>query len=83
MVIADIPLMNTWGVFEEHYKAGVCKSIGISNFNAQQVKELCSKAEVKPHNLQIELHIFFNQKEMRKVCEELDVSCLKHVLLNL
>ncbi|KAI6189407.1 alcohol dehydrogenase [Aphelenchoides bicaudatus] len=81
MVIADIPLINTWRVFEEHYKAGVCKSIGISNFNAQQVKELCSKAEVKPHNLQIELHIFFNQKEMRKVCEELDITITSYSTL--
>jgi diketogulonate reductase-like aldo/keto reductase len=61
---------------EKHYKAGTLKSIGVSNFNARQIKELYSKAEVKPHNLQVELHILLPQKELLALCKELNVSYL-------
>lgn len=74
MIPLDIPLIDTWRVFEEHYKAGVCKAIGISNLNARQIKDLCAKAEIKPQNLQVELHLMNKQKELRKLCDELDVS---------
>lgn len=48
-----IPLIDTWRLLEKHYKAGVLKSIGVSNFNAQQLSDLYEKAEIKPHNLQV------------------------------
>lgn len=59
---------------ERQYKAGTLKSIGISNFNARQIRELHEQAEVKPHNLQVELHILLPQKELLALCKELNVS---------
>lgn len=42
------------------------RSIGVSNWNSKQIAEILEKGEVKPHNLQVELHVsqalLFNQK---------------------
>jgi diketogulonate reductase-like aldo/keto reductase len=70
----DVPHIVTWRVLEEHYNAGVLKSIGISNFNAKQIRHLYEKAKTKPMNLQIELHILCPQNELLALCGELNVS---------
>lgn len=65
---------ETWKVMEEQVKKGLIKNIGVSNFNAQQLKTLHEKAEIKPSVLQIELHAYMQQKELREVCKELNVA---------
>ncbi|KAI1731044.1 aldo/keto reductase family domain-containing protein [Ditylenchus destructor] len=69
-----IPLIDTWRFMEKHYKAGTLKAIGISNFNAKQIQELYDQAEIKPHNLQVELHILHPQHDLVKLCQKLNIS---------
>lgn len=52
---------GSWKAMEELYKAGKIKAIGISNFDAAQVADLLSYAEVKPVVNQIETHAYFQQ----------------------
>lgn len=66
---------------EEKYNAGILKSIGISNFNARQIKDLYEKAKIKPHNLQIELHILLPQKELLALCKELNITVTSYSTL--
>uniref|UniRef100_A0A915D2G1 NADP-dependent oxidoreductase domain-containing protein n=1 Tax=Ditylenchus dipsaci TaxID=166011 RepID=A0A915D2G1_9BILA len=68
------PIIDTWRFLEKEYKAGTLKSIGISNFNAKQIQELYDQAEVKPQNLQVELHILFPQNELVDLCKKLKIS---------
>lgn len=82
MIPIDVPLIETWRFLEEHYKAGVLKSIGISNFNAKQIRDLYEKAEIKPMNLQIELHILWPQNELLELCRELNVGLLIKISKN-
>ncbi|CAJ0956466.1 unnamed protein product, partial [Mesorhabditis belari] len=63
-------LVETWKELEKLYKEGLTKAIGLSNFNSKQVKRICENAEVKPMNNQIELHVHFQQNELRSVCKE-------------
>lgn len=44
--------LAAWAVFEELYKIGEVKSIGVSNFVYDQISELYSESEVKPMVLQ-------------------------------
>uniref|UniRef100_A0A1I7WQ00 Aldo_ket_red domain-containing protein n=1 Tax=Heterorhabditis bacteriophora TaxID=37862 RepID=A0A1I7WQ00_HETBA len=37
------------------YAKGLAKTIGLSNFNVDQIQKIYSSAEVKPHNLQVRL----------------------------
>jgi len=61
---------ETWEAFEELYKEGVMRAIGVSNFRIEDLEEL------KAHNLtiptvnQVELHPYFPQKELRAYCAE-------------
>ncbi|KAI6189406.1 Aldo-ket-red domain-containing protein [Aphelenchoides bicaudatus] len=77
----DVPLIDTWRVLEKHFKNGTLKSIGVSNFNADQLKDLYEKAEVKPHNLQIELHVLHPQKDMLDLCKQLKISVTSYSTL--
>ncbi|KAI6189371.1 Aldo-ket-red domain-containing protein [Aphelenchoides bicaudatus] len=81
LIPLDIPLIETWSFMERQYKAGTLKSIGISNFNARQIRELYQQAEVKPHNLQVELHILLPQKELLALCKELNISVTSYSTL--
>lgn len=52
---------GSWKAMEELYKAGKIKAIGISNFDAAQLEDLLSYAQVKPVVNQIETHAYFQQ----------------------
>lgn len=41
---------------EKQVKAGRAKSIGLSNFNEDQIMEVWKNAEIKPSNLQVNIN---------------------------
>ena len=63
-----------WRAMIELKKAGKIRSIGVSNFNIDQVKMLC-QTEVKPSLNQIELNPFNQKKKMQSELQKLGVSC--------
>ncbi|KAF8359096.1 hypothetical protein PRIPAC_94091, partial [Pristionchus pacificus] len=69
----DIELIDVWRVLERGYKDGLLKAIGVSNFNVRQLQDLYDKAEIKPANLQIELHIYWPQNALVQLCEQLNI----------
>lgn len=54
---------GSWKAMEELYKAGKIKAIGISNFDADQLADLLSYAQIKPVVNQIETHAYFQQND--------------------
>ncbi|CAG2059864.1 unnamed protein product [Timema podura] len=54
--------------------SGRARSIGLSNFNARQVKRVWENARIKPANNQVELNVFFQRKELVAFCKALDVT---------
>ena len=55
---------------EARVDAGLTKSIGISNFNENQIERIVANARIKPVNLQVELHVQFQQTSLRECCEK-------------
>ncbi len=53
---------------EKQVDTGLAKSIGISNFNEEQIGRIVNNARIKPANLQVELHAQFQQKPLRDFC---------------
>ena len=56
--------LDTWKALETLYDQGKVKSIGVSNFSEEQLKEVFAMAKVKPMVNQIERHPYKVQKEL-------------------
>lgn len=55
-------------------KLGLVKNIGLSNFNSQQIQQVYDNSTIKPSVLQVELHAYLQQKELRNFCDKLNIA---------
>lgn len=62
--------LQTWQAFEKLYKDGRIKSIGVSNFNSDQLKALIKKCEINPMVNQIEFHPGLLQQDTVQFCKD-------------
>lgn len=53
---------------------GLAKAIGLSNFNERQIKRICDNARIKPSNLQVELHVYFQQRPLVEFCKQRNIT---------
>ncbi|VUZ49620.1 unnamed protein product, partial [Hymenolepis diminuta] len=59
----NVDLVDTWKAIEVLVDQGLCKHIGMSNFNTKQIDKVLSACRIKPAMLQIESSATFpNQK---------------------
>lgn len=65
--------VETWKALIEAKKQGKVKSIGVSNFNEVQLQRLIDETGEKPVLNQIELHPFFQQKDLQAVHKQLGI----------
>jgi aldehyde reductase len=70
----DLDLADTWKKMEEAVKLGLTKSIGLSNFNSQQIDHILKNCTIKPANHQIELHPYFPQNKLVDFCKARGIS---------
>jgi len=64
MKYTDVPLADTWKALEECVDEGLLKSIGLSNFNEEQIKHISDTARIQPAMLQVEIHPFMQQEPL-------------------
>lgn len=62
-------LKEIFQAMEAAQEQGLTKFIGISNFNTKQIQRILDNAKIPPANLQIELHIYNQQKELVDFCK--------------
>jgi 2,5-diketo-D-gluconate reductase A len=53
-----------WGVLEELARDGRARSIGVSNFEVEHLERLAAEADVVPAVNQVELHPYFQNREV-------------------
>ncbi|CAK9807892.1 Aldo-keto reductase family 1 member B1 [Anthophora quadrimaculata] len=70
----DDDYVDTWRGMEECVKLGLTKSIGLSNFNSQQIDRILSVATIKPVMNQIECHPNLNQKKLIDFCAKRGIA---------
>ncbi|ERL94422.1 hypothetical protein D910_11700 [Dendroctonus ponderosae] len=70
---SDVDYLETWGAMEEVQKMGLTKSIGVSNFNSEQITRLIANSKIKPVVNQVECNPNLNQKKLIKFCKERDI----------
>ncbi|KAJ8707013.1 hypothetical protein PYW08_011147 [Mythimna loreyi] len=64
-----IDYLETWRGFESVLSKGLVKSIGVSNFNVQQMDRLLKNCKVPPATNQIEINLNLGQKELVDFCQ--------------
>jgi len=63
-----------WKVLEELSAKGLAKSIGISNFNQQQIERLVKNCNTIPACLQIEHHVYLQQRDLINYCKKQGIT---------
>ena len=61
---------------EKAYRDGKAKAIGISNFEGRYLDELSTKWEVVPQFIQVEVHPYFTQDELRKTLDKYGIKLM-------
>jgi len=59
---------ESWKAIEEYYEKGVCKLVGVSNYDIVHLEDLLLKCKIRPHVNQVEYHPHFQQRELSRYC---------------
>lgn len=73
MFCSDVDFVDTWKAMEKLVQLGLVRSIGVSNFNSEQIDRILIEAEIKPVTNQVECSPSINQKELTKFCKDRDI----------
>lgn len=65
---------ETWKAFEEIYKSGKVKAIGVSNFMQHHLEELMETASILPMVNQVEFHPRMKQQALVDYCKDLGIQ---------
>lgn len=66
--------INAYAKMEQLQKAGRIRSIGVSNFTENHLKDLLENCEIPPAVNQIEFNPFLQQKEISNFCREQGIA---------
>ncbi|WP_303188301.1 aldo/keto reductase [uncultured Clostridium sp.] len=67
---------ETWRAFEDLYKAGKVKAIGVCNFKIGHLEELKKTAKIMPMVNQVEVHPQSSKNEMLNYCIENNIQLI-------
>ncbi|XP_045508241.1 aldo-keto reductase AKR2E4-like isoform X1 [Colias croceus] len=61
---SDVDYLDTWRGLEDAQRLGLTRSIGVSNFNREQIDRILQECSVRPAALQIEVHPQITQQDL-------------------
>ena len=64
-----IPVKDTWKKMEELVKKKLTKSIGVCNYNVENLLNIISICEIKPEVNEVEFHPYLYQKDLKQFCD--------------
>lgn len=69
-----VDLLETWHALEECVAKGLVRSVGLSNFNSEQIDRILAGSKtVMPSVLQVEVHLFFQQTKLLDFCKDRNI----------
>lgn len=72
--LSDVDYLDTYKAMEKLVKLGLVRSIGVSNFNSEQLARVLANCEIKPVTNQVECSPALNQKALTAFCKKNDVT---------
>lgn len=74
MVLADVPVHETWAAMEALVKAGKTRNVGVCNFGTSQLRDLIASADIAPAVLQVESHPYLTQEKLLRFCRDQGIA---------
>jgi len=74
LIPSDIDYLETWKAFEDFVDEGLVKSIGLSNFNSEQINRVLDNCKIKPAMNQVEIHPYFNNAKLVDFCQSRGIA---------
>lgn len=68
LALEEAPLEETWAAMEEAKALGLCRHIGVSNFNVHRLKRLIAATGSQPEANQVESHPLLAQQTLHDFC---------------
>lgn len=72
--------LKVWSAMEKQVLEGRTKAIGLSNFNVFQINKILANAKLPISNLQIELHVYFQQKDLVGSISFIEISFYNYII---
>ncbi|XP_038217525.1 aldo-keto reductase AKR2E4-like isoform X2 [Zerene cesonia] len=79
----EIDYVETWRGMEEALSMGLTKSIGVSNFNEEQLQRILNSAKVKPVVNQVEINPNLTQHKLVDYCKKNSIQPVAYTPLGL
>lgn len=73
MLYSDVDYIDTWTAMEQLVEKGLVRSIGLSNFNSEQIVRILKSCTIKPVMNQIECSPSISQQKLIDFCKERDI----------
>jgi len=73
LVFSDVDYLDTYKAMEKLVDIGLVKSIGVSNFNSEQITRILDNCRIKPVTNQVECSPSVNQKKLIEFCKARDI----------
>ncbi|CAD7083074.1 unnamed protein product [Hermetia illucens] len=70
LMLNDVDYLDTYKAMEKLVKKGLTKSIGVSNFNKEQLERIIQFCKIRPVTNQVECNPGINQKKLIKYCRD-------------
>ncbi|XP_055372951.1 aldo-keto reductase family 1 member B1-like isoform X1 [Condylostylus longicornis] len=74
VLFSDVDYVDTWKEMEKLVDDGLCKSIGVSNFNKRQIERVLQIAKIPPANNQVECHPYLTQTKLMEYCKTKNIA---------
>ena len=69
VTLDELPLTDTWVAMEDCMTAGLCRNLGVCNFNIANLQTILDNCRIKPSANQVECHPFLNQRVLFDFCK--------------
>ena len=73
-----IPVKETWEKMENLVNKGLTKSIGVSNYNVENLFNILSICKIKPCVNEVEFHPYLYQKGLKDFCDKENIKLFSY-----